>query len=58
MLAEVAVTFMNVTLGAPVVRAAATITGGLGVAGARFVLDGGLSAARRGNYLRAARLMR
>ena len=38
--------FMNVSLGTPVVRAAETITGGLGVVGARFILDGGSSAGR------------
>src|SRR5215475_9751882 len=37
---------MNVSLGAPVVRAAETSTGGLGVVGARFILDGDPSAGR------------
>jgi len=46
LLAEVVVSFMNVSLGAPVVRAAETSTGGLGVVGARFILDGGPSAGR------------
>jgi hypothetical protein len=36
------VTFMNVSLSAPVARSADTATGNLGVAGARFILDGGL----------------
>jgi mannose-6-phosphate isomerase-like protein (cupin superfamily) len=43
---EDVVTFMNVSLGTPVVRAAETITGGLGVVGARFILDGGPSGGR------------
>jgi mannose-6-phosphate isomerase-like protein (cupin superfamily) len=43
---EDVVTFMNVSLGTPVVRAAETITGGLGVVGARFILDGGPSDGR------------
>jgi hypothetical protein len=34
------VTFMNVSLSAPVARAADTVTGSLGVIGARFILDG------------------
>ena len=42
----VVVTFMNVSLGAPVLRAAETVTGGLGPVGARFVLDGGSSDGR------------
>lgn len=44
--AEVAVSFMNVSLGTPVVPAAETSTGDLGVVGARFILDGGPSAGR------------
>lgn len=40
------VTFMNVSLSAPVAPAADTVTGGLGVLGARFVLDGGPSQGR------------
>jgi mannose-6-phosphate isomerase-like protein (cupin superfamily) len=40
------VTFMNVGLSAPVARAADTTTGSLGVVGARFILDGGLSEGR------------
>jgi mannose-6-phosphate isomerase-like protein (cupin superfamily) len=40
------VTFMNVSLSAPVARAADTITGSLGVIGARFILDGSLSQGR------------
>ena len=39
-------TFMNVSLGAPVVRASDTSTGQLGPVGARFILDGGPSAGR------------
>jgi hypothetical protein len=39
-------TFMNVSLSAPVARAADTITGSLGVVGARFILDGGPSQGR------------
>ena len=39
-------TFMNVSLSAPVVQAAQTVTGSLGVVGARFILDGGLSQGR------------
>jgi mannose-6-phosphate isomerase-like protein (cupin superfamily) len=39
-------TFMNVSLSAPVARAADTVTGSLGVVGARFILDGGLSEGR------------
>ena len=45
-LVEVVMSFMNVSLGVPVVRAAETSTGGLGVVGARFILDGGPSAGR------------
>jgi mannose-6-phosphate isomerase-like protein (cupin superfamily) len=37
---------MNVSLSAPVARAADTTTGSLGVVGARFILDGGLSEGR------------
>lgn len=37
---------MNVSLGAPVVRAADTSSGQLGPVGARFILDGGSSAGR------------
>ena len=37
---------MNVSLSEPVVRAAQTSTGNLGVAGARFILDGGSSQGR------------
>jgi hypothetical protein len=37
---------MNVSLGDPVVQAALTTTGSLGVVGARFVLDGGPSQSR------------
>jgi mannose-6-phosphate isomerase-like protein (cupin superfamily) len=40
------VTFMNVSLSAPVARAADTATGSLGVIGARFILDGALSEGR------------
>ena len=40
------VTFMNVSLSAPVVRSADTTTGSLGVIGARFILDGGPSEGR------------
>ncbi len=36
-------TFMNVSLSAPVARSADTTTGSLGVVGARFILDGGPS---------------
>lgn len=39
-------TFMNVSLSTPVAKAADTITGSLGVIGARFILDGGLSEGR------------
>src|ERR1700747_1486629 len=37
---------MNVSLSAPVARAAGTTTGSLGVVGARFILDGGPSEGR------------
>lgn len=37
---------MNLSLGSPVVRAADTSTGDLGVVGARFITDGGPSAGR------------
>jgi mannose-6-phosphate isomerase-like protein (cupin superfamily) len=40
------VTFMNVSLSNPVVRAAQTTTGDLGVIGARFIMDGRPSAGR------------
>jgi hypothetical protein len=40
------VTFMNVSLSSPVAPAADTITGSLGVVGARFILDGGPSQGR------------
>jgi len=40
------VTFMNVSLSAPVAQAAQTTTGNLGVVGARFILDGALSQGR------------
>jgi mannose-6-phosphate isomerase-like protein (cupin superfamily) len=46
MLAEDFVTFMNVNLSHPVVGAAETTTGNLGVVGARFILDGGPSDGR------------
>lgn len=39
-------TFMNVSLSAPVAPAADTVTGSLGVLGVRFVLDGGPSQGR------------
>lgn len=39
-------TFMNLSLGAPVIRSADTITGGLGVVGARFIMDGRPSGGR------------
>jgi mannose-6-phosphate isomerase-like protein (cupin superfamily) len=39
-------TFLNLTLGRPVVRAAETVTGELGVVGARFIMDGGPSEGR------------
>jgi mannose-6-phosphate isomerase-like protein (cupin superfamily) len=39
-------TFMNVSLSAPVARAADSTTGSLGVVGARFILDGGPSEGR------------
>jgi mannose-6-phosphate isomerase-like protein (cupin superfamily) len=39
-------TFLNLSLGSPVVRAAETVTGELGVVGARFIMDGGPSEGR------------
>ena len=39
-------TFLNLTLGSPVVRAAETVTGELGVVGARFIMEGGPSEGR------------
>lgn len=39
-------TFLDVSLGTPVVRAAETATAALGVVGARFILDGATSAGR------------
>jgi mannose-6-phosphate isomerase-like protein (cupin superfamily) len=39
-------TFLNLSLGRPVVRAAETITGELGVVGARFIVAGGPSDGR------------
>ena len=45
-LLEDLVTFMNVSLSAPVARSADTTTGSLGVVGARFILDGGPSGGR------------
>lgn len=39
-------TFLNLSLRSPVVRAAKTVTGELGVAGARFVMGGGPSEGR------------
>ena len=36
-------TFLNLNLGSPVVRAAVTVTGEPGVVGARFIMDGGPS---------------
>ena len=39
-------TFLNVSLGSPVVRAAETSTGELGVVGARFIMPGGPSDGR------------
>jgi mannose-6-phosphate isomerase-like protein (cupin superfamily) len=39
-------TFLNLSLGSPVVRAAETVTGQLGVVGARFIMDGGPSEGR------------
>jgi mannose-6-phosphate isomerase-like protein (cupin superfamily) len=39
-------TFLNLSLGSPVVRAEDTVTGELGVAGARFIMDGGPSEGR------------
>ena len=43
---EDVVTFMNLSLSEPVVRAAETTTGNLGVVGARFIMDGGPSRGR------------
>jgi mannose-6-phosphate isomerase-like protein (cupin superfamily) len=40
------VTFLNLSLGTPVVRAADTATGDLGLLGARFIMDGGPSHGR------------
>jgi uncharacterized cupin superfamily protein len=40
------VTFLNLSLGSPVVRAAKTVTGELGVVGARFIMAGGPSEGR------------
>jgi mannose-6-phosphate isomerase-like protein (cupin superfamily) len=37
---------MNVNLGHPVIRASETVTGSLGVIGARFIMDGGPSEGR------------
>jgi len=39
-------TFLNLSLGSPVVRAAETVTGELGVVGARFIMGGGPSEGR------------
>jgi mannose-6-phosphate isomerase-like protein (cupin superfamily) len=39
-------TFLNVTLGSPIVRAAETVTGDLGVVCARFIMAGGPSDGR------------
>lgn len=39
-------TFLNVSLGSPIVRAAETVTGELGVVGARFIMAGGPSGGR------------
>ena len=39
-------TFLNLGLGTPVIRAADTITGDLGALGARFIMDGGPSHGR------------
>lgn len=39
-------TFLNLSLGTPVVRASETVTGELGVVGARFIMDGGPSGGR------------
>jgi len=36
-------TFLNLNLGSPVVRAAVTVIGEPGVVGARFIMDGGPS---------------
>jgi mannose-6-phosphate isomerase-like protein (cupin superfamily) len=46
MLVEDVMTFMNVSLSHPVVGAAETSTGNLGVIGARFIMDGGPSDGR------------
>jgi mannose-6-phosphate isomerase-like protein (cupin superfamily) len=39
-------TFLNLSLGSPVARAAETVTGEFGVIGARFIMDGGPSQGR------------
>src|SRR5919197_5862893 len=39
-------TFLNLSLGSPLVRAAETVTGELGVVGARFIMAGGPSEGR------------
>ena len=39
-------TFLNLSLGSPVVRTAETLTGELGVIGARFIMEGGPSEGR------------
>lgn len=39
-------TFLNLSLGSPVIRAAETVTGELGVVGARFIMEGGPSEGR------------
>lgn len=39
-------TFLNLSLGTPVIRAADTVTGDLGALGARFIMDGGPSHGR------------
>jgi hypothetical protein len=36
-------TFLNLSLGSPLVRATATVTGDLGAVGARFIMAGGPS---------------
>jgi mannose-6-phosphate isomerase-like protein (cupin superfamily) len=43
---EDTMTFLNLSLGSPVVRAAETVTGELGVVGARFIMAGGPSEGR------------
>lgn len=43
---EATMTFLNLSLGSPVVRAAETVTGELGVVGARFIVAGGPSNGR------------